>query len=79
MKGFTMNLKSLKLQELTHKTLKQIAEDAGITYATLYNNLRPGACPTMRFAQKLESTTGISHQFFLYDQPLCFQFANKKG
>jgi hypothetical protein len=35
MKGFTMNLKSLKLQELTHKTLKQIAEESHTRHYTI--------------------------------------------
>lgn len=72
-----MNLKTLKLLELTGTTLKAISADAGITRATLYNNLRDDAVPTLRFALKLEATTGINHQFFLYQAPLCMQFAHK--
>jgi DNA-binding phage protein len=49
-----MNLKTLKLLELTGTTLKAISADAGITRATLYNNLRDDAVPTLRFALKLE-------------------------
>ena len=60
-------------------SISEIALKMGVTRQMIYRHLEDQNTCTMKVALKLQDATGISHQFFLYDQPLCFQFANKKG
>ena len=58
----------------TGKTATKIAEETGITRMRLYQIMKEDAHAPMKLALKLEKSTKISHQFFLYAAPTCYQF-----
>lgn len=58
----------------TNKTAADVAKDADITLQRLYQIMKDDASAPLKLALKLEATTKISHQFFLYPAPTCYQF-----
>jgi plasmid maintenance system antidote protein VapI len=77
LKEATMNKKSLKLQEITGLTIPQIAKLSDYTPHNIRKYVNDHSMASTKFALKLEQTTGVNHQFFLYTYPLCLQFAVK--
>lgn len=68
----TKRLTVLKLK--SGKSISQIATDAGISRVRIYQLMTEEGTAPMKMAQKLEKATGISHQYFLYPAPICYQF-----
>ena len=58
----------------SNKTVAEIAKESDITVGRLYQIMKDDASAPLKLALKLEVTTKISHQFFLYSAPTCYQF-----
>ena len=56
----------------SNKSVAEIARESDITVGRLYQIMKAHA--PLKLALKLEATTKISHQFFLYSAPTCYQF-----
>ena len=58
----------------SNKSVAEIARESDITVGRLYQIMKDDAHAPLKLALKLEATTKISLQFFLYSAPTCYQF-----
>ena len=65
------------VRQHTGLSIHEIATRMGISVQMAYKHLDDTKTPSIKIAMRLESCTGLSHQFFIYPLPTAYKFLPK--